>query len=107
LYAADVVASGGVPHTVLQTQRRLTADQAAELQAQWVSRAQVRGGAPAVIPPVVVFTQLAWSPADLALLDSRRFDSVMICGAFGVPPPLVGVPIPQGGLTYTSTTDLL
>ena len=82
------------------------ADQALELQAQWQARAGQRGGAPAVIPPDVAFTPLAWSPAELALIESRQYDAAMICGAFGVPPPLVGVPIPQGGLTYTNTTDL-
>lgn len=106
LYAADIMASGGVPHAVLQPARRLSADQAAELQAQWVQRTSARGAAPPVVPPDVAFTQFSWSPADLMLLESRQYDSAAICGAFGVPPPLVGVPIPQGGLTYTNTTDL-
>jgi HK97 family phage portal protein len=99
-YAAGVLEGGGYTPVVLRPARRVTAEQAAELQAQWVGRAAERGGAPAVVPPDVAIEQYAWSPADLLLLESRQFDAAMICGAFGVPPPLVGLPMPTQGLTY-------
>ena len=105
-YSADVLTSGGVPWVALQPARRVTGDQAQELQAQWMARASERLGAPAVIPPDIAVHQFAWSPSDLLLLDSRAFEAAVICGAFGVPPPLVGVPMDQSGLTYTNTTDL-
>ena len=106
MYASDVFASGGVPSALLKTQRRLTADQAAELQQQWIDRVAKRLGAPAVIPPEVDYTQLAFSPADLLLLEARAFEASAICGAFGVPPPLLGLPLESKGLTYTTTSDL-
>lgn len=105
-YASDVVASGGMPPVALRPARRVTADQAAELQAQWVNRAASRLGAPAVIPPDLAIEQFAWSPKDLLLLEARHFDSAMICGAFGTPPPMVGVPVPNLGLTYQTVEQL-
>ena len=104
--AGDVFAGGGIPNAILKSSRRLTAEQAADVQAQWLERVGSRFGAPAVIPPDLDFEQLAFSPKDLLLLESRIYDGTQLCGAFGVPPPLVGLPIPAGGLTYTTTTDL-
>jgi hypothetical protein len=106
LYAADVFASGGVPSTLLKPARRLTAEQAAELQQQWIDRVQIRLGAPAVIPPDVAFEQLAFSPSDLLLLDARSFEASELCGALSVPPPLLGLPLETKGLTYTTTADM-
>jgi HK97 family phage portal protein len=100
-FAADFYGGGGAPWAVLQPARRLNAEQAAELQAQWMSRAALRGGAPAVIPNDVAFTQFSFNPRDLLLLESREWDSKQICAAFGVPAFMVNLD-QSGGLNYSN-----
>jgi HK97 family phage portal protein len=100
-FAADVFVAGGVPWAVLQPQRRITAEQAAELQAQWVARSGTRGAAPAVIPPDVTFTQFSFSPKDLLLLESREWDAKQIAAAFGVPAFMLNLP-QADGLNYSN-----
>ena len=96
---------GGVPNAVLKSQRKLTREQAEELQAQWVERTAVRRGAPAVLPPEIDFEQLSFSPKDLLLLDAQTFDARVIASAFGVPPFLLNMPL-EGGLTYQNPAML-
>ena len=96
---------GGIPNAVLKSQRKLTQEQAEALQDQWVARASVRRGAPAVLPPEIDFEMLAFSPADLLLLDAQQFDARVIAAAFGVPPSLINMPL-EGGLTYQNPAML-
>ena len=100
-YAGDVYAGGGVPWAVLQPQRRLTAEQAADLQSQWVTRVGSRQAAPAVIPPDITFTPFSLSPADLMLLESREWDAKQIAAAFGVPAFMLNME-QAGGLNYSN-----
>lgn len=100
-FAADFFTAGGVPWAVLQPSRRLDEAQAKQLQSQWVARAGLRGGAPAVIPPDVVFTQFSFSPKDLLLLESREWDAKQIAAAHGVPAYLLNME-QSGGLTYAN-----
>ena len=100
-YAADVFQGGGIPPAILQPQRRVTAEQAAELQAQWVNRVGQRRGAPAVIPPDVTFTEFAFNPKDMLLLESREWDAKQIAAAFGVPAFMLNME-QAGGLNYSN-----
>jgi HK97 family phage portal protein len=100
-FAADFYQAGGIPWAVLQPQRRVTAEQAAELQSQWSARVGLRGGAPAVLPPDVTFQQFAFSPKDLLLLESREWDAKQICAAFGVPAFMVNLD-QSSGLNYSN-----
>ncbi|HEU0193313.1 MAG TPA: phage portal protein [Gaiellales bacterium] len=106
LYAADVYQSTGVNRVALKSARRLTADQAAEVQAQWVQAVSKRLGAPAIIPPDLDFLQtLTISPKDLMLLESRDWDARQIAAAFGVPAILLNIAV-SGGLTYQNPVQL-
>ena len=100
-FAADFYTGGGVPWAVLQSARRLDATQAAELQAQWSARVGLRGGAPAVLPPDVTFSQFQFSPKDLLLLESREWDAKQIAAAFGVPAFMLNMD-QGGGLNYSN-----
>jgi len=100
-FTANVYAGGGVPWAVLQPSQRLSAEQAAELQAQWVARAGARNGAPAVIPPDVTFTEFSFNPKDLLLLESREWDAKQIAAAFGVPAFMLNME-QAGGLNYSN-----
>lgn len=102
---ARTINDGGVPNAVLKSQRKLTKEQAEALQDQWVGRTAVRRGAPAVLPPEVDFEKLAFSPADLLLLESQKWDANVIATAFGVPPFMLNLTM-EGGLTYQSPAML-
>ena len=64
-----------------------------------MTRTAVRRGAPAVLGPDLDFEQLAFSPADMMLLDVQTFDAQVIATAYGVPAVLVNLPL-EGGLNY-------
>lgn len=105
-FAATVFSGGGIPPAILQSSRRLDAEQAAAVQAQWVVGGQTNPGAPRVLPPELAFLGQAFSPKDMALIESRGYDAEQIAAAFGVPAPLLNLPLPASGLTYTNTTSL-
>ncbi len=98
-YAADVFAGGGVPWAILQPSRRVTKEQAEELQAQWMTRKG--GGVPAVVPPDIAYKEFAFNPKDLALLESREWDAKQIAAAFGVPAFMLNME-QAGGLNYSN-----
>jgi HK97 family phage portal protein len=81
-------------------------EQSRALQDSWVAARQRSAvGVPAVIPPDIEFEQLAFSPADLALLELQEFDARAIASAFSVPAHLLNMPV-TGGLNYSNTQML-
>jgi HK97 family phage portal protein len=101
-----MVSGGGQPNAVLKSQRKLTSEQAAALQEQWVAaRARSSIGAPAVLPPEIDFEQLSFSASDLALLDVLQYDARAIASAFSVPAFMLNMPL-EGGLTYQNPETL-
>lgn len=99
------VNQGGIPQAVLKSQRKLTKDQAEDLQTQWMQRTQSRNGAPPVLPPELDFEVLSINPSDLALLDTQEFNAKAIATAYGVPAVLLNMAL-QGGLTYQNPAAL-
>jgi len=106
-YAADVYQSTGATRVALRsTQRRLSEEQALDIQGQWVAAATRRLGAPAVLPPDLELLQtLTISPKDLMLLEAREWDARQIAAAFGVPAMLLNIAI-AGGLVYQAPAQL-
>lgn len=106
-YAADVFRSTGATRVALQSkQRRLSEEQAAEIQAQWVAAVSRRMGAPAILPPdLELLDPLSVSPKDLMLLESRDWDARQIAAAFGVPAMLLNIAL-SGGLVYQAPVQL-
>jgi HK97 family phage portal protein len=105
-YAADVYYSTGVNRMALKSSRRLDAEQAAAIQAQWVAAVSKRLGAPAIIPPDLELLQaLTISPKDMMLLESRDWDARQIAAAFGVPAILLNIPV-SGSLVYQNPAML-
>ena len=102
-YAGEILSGGGVPSAVIKSARRLTADQANDVKLQWLARTS--GAGPAVLPPDLDFEQLAFSPKDLTLLETREWDAKQIAAAFGVPAPLLNMAL-AGGLTYQNPASL-
>jgi HK97 family phage portal protein len=99
------VSSGGVPMAVLKPQKKITAEQAANLQQQWAAATANRAGLPPVLPPDLEFETLSFDPKDLALLDTQRFDALAVAGAFGVPGFMHNLPL-EGALIYQNPQAL-
>jgi HK97 family phage portal protein len=106
-YAADVYQSTGVNRVALRsTDRRISAEQATEIQAQWVAAVSRRLGAPAIIPPDLELLQsLTISPKDMMLLESREYDARQIAAAFGVPAVLLNIAL-SGSVVYQAPAQL-
>lgn len=101
-----VMMDSGVPNAVLKSKRKIGPKQAEAIKNSWVRAAAVRSGAPAVIGPDLEFEQLAFSPADLMLLDAQAFDAKVIASAFGVPAYLLNLAM-EGSLLYQNPQQLL
>jgi hypothetical protein len=99
------VNQGGIPAAVLKSQRKLTAEQAENLQTQWMTATQRRNGAPPVLPPELDFEVLSINPSDLSLLETQEFNAKAIATAYGVPAVLINMAL-QGGLTYQNPAAL-
>ena len=100
------VTQGGIPQSVLKSQRKLTKDQAEALQLQWATATSARNGVPPVLPPELDFEVLSINPKDLALLDSQEWNARVLATAFGVPSVILNMAL-QGGLTYQNPIALM
>jgi HK97 family phage portal protein len=92
-YAQQFAASGGVPTSILTHDEELTAKQAADLQAQWVTARQSTLGEPAVLSGGVAWQATQVNPRDMALTDLSDRAQGRIAQLLGVPAPLVGIPV--------------
>lgn len=90
--AATVFSNGARPSGVLSVDKALTAPQRAEaerlLQEKFVGA--VNAGRPMLLDNGLTWQQLAMSPEDVQMLESRRFSVEEICRIFGVPPHMIG-----------------
>lgn len=99
------LAANPIPNAILKSEQKLTEEQARELQDQWVERAGLRRGAPAVLPPKLSFELLAFSPKDLLLLEAQQWDAKVIASAFGVPVFILNMSM-DGSLVYQNPASL-
>ena len=99
------VSQGGIPTAVLKPQKKITAEQAQNLQAQWMAAVTARNGAPPVLPPDLDFEVLSFNPADLSLLETQEWNSRVLATAFGVPSVLEHGRC-RVGLTYQNPAAL-
>lgn len=90
--AKSMFANGARPSGVLATDKTLTTEQRALaeklLQEKYVGAANA--GRPMLLDNGVQWTQLALSPDDAQMLESRQFSVEEICRVFEVDPHLVG-----------------
>jgi len=92
-YATQFASAGGVPSSILTHDEELTAQQAADLQTQWVTARQSTAGEPAVLSGGVSWQATQMNPRDMALTDLSDRAQSRIAQLLGVPAPLVGIPV--------------
>lgn len=100
-WGTQLAMTNGIPTAVLQSQAKLTKDQANELKQSWYEAAISRGTLPAILSGGLTYEPLNLKPEDIGLLDMRSFDEQRIASCFGVPLWLVGLPM-NAGLTYST-----
>jgi len=100
-WGTELAIGNGIPTAILQSQTKLTGEQARALKQSWAEAAMTRGTLPVVLSGGLTYTPLNLKPAEVGLLDLRAFDEARIASCFGVPLWLVGLPM-QDGLTYAT-----
>lgn len=105
-YATDLVAAGGIPHSLIIYPGRLTAEQRAELQFEWVTNRLAAMGMPGVLSGGVDFRTLSFNVEQMAMVDLARFNEARIAVMLRVPPFLVALPTGADSLTYTNINSL-
>ncbi len=105
-YAQNFAAAGGVPASILTHPEELTAEQAAELQAMWVTARASHIGEPAVLSGGVTHDAIQINPKDMALVELSQLTESRIVVLLGVPPFLMGLPSGGDSLTYSNVTSL-
>jgi len=102
----NLATRGGIPWGVIKHPRHLNQKEATDLQNGWVAAAGRRNGAPAVLSGGIELQALTISPKEMAMIEMRIFDESRIAAALGVPPYLVGLPHPEGGLVYANVNSI-
>lgn len=90
-FSGKLFGSGNLMSGILQTEQRLTKDQAEAIQERWKAKVQGIGNAfgTAVLDSGAKFQQLTMPSVDAELLASRHFAVVELARFFGVPPFLM------------------
>lgn len=91
-YSAKQFSSGSLMAGVLQTEQRITPEQADELAARW--RSKVAGLARAhdivALGAGAKFQPIQFPNSDIQMIESRKFQVVEIARIFGIPPHMLG-----------------
>jgi HK97 family phage portal protein len=88
-FSARFFAEASVPPGYLQTEGKLTDDDAKRYQAMWMANHGNRTRKPAVLGGGLRFETISLKPADVQFLDTIKATRSMICGFFRTPPHLV------------------
>ena len=106
-YGTTLAASGGIPSSILTHPEQLSAEQSAELQAQWVNARLSKIGEPAVLSGGITWEATQVNPRDMALIELLHFNESRIAYLLGVPAYLLGLPTPSSeSLTYSNVQDI-
>jgi HK97 family phage portal protein len=99
-YAAQWFGEGAVPAGVIETDERLTLDQARELQEMWMLR-HAGLHRPAVLAGGGKYHPIAVAPEESQFLDSIRANVATIARFYGVPPEMLAAES-GNSLTYAN-----
>lgn len=102
-YAGELMRNP-TPPAVLTHPLRLNSKQAEDLQSAWSSSLGRSRAVPAVLSGGITYQPLSLTPADVQLIESRRWNATEISTLFRLPPYLLGGSTGDS-MTY-STTEL-
>lgn len=108
-YATDLAEGGGIPKYVLQSEAKLTPEQAKNLLDQWWASRMANLGEPwkpAVLSGGVTAEPLQLNPQEMALHDLGQWNESRIAVLLGVPPFLLGLPSGGDSMTYSNVSSL-
>lgn len=90
-YGARLFGNGSLASGILQTDQRLTSDQADALSARWKAKRSGLGSAheTMILDSGAKFQQLTIPPEDAQFLQSRSFQISEVARMFGVPPHML------------------
>jgi HK97 family phage portal protein len=99
-FATDVM-QNPTPPAVLSSPLRLSKQQASDLQGAWTDSTARGRAIPAVLSGGITYTPLQVTPADVQLIESRRWNATMMAVLLGLPPFMLGGSIGDS-LTYST-----
>jgi HK97 family phage portal protein len=105
-YAMQIAEQGGIPHYVLEVERRLSREDREDLQQQWWDARVRKLARPPVLHGGMKAKQVQMTPADIGLTDLASFTEARIAVMLGVPPFLVGLPSGGDSMTYSNVSQL-
>ena len=90
-YASNVFGNDATPRGILGTDGILSDDAYTNIRESWNASHQGVSNSHriAILEQGLKFTPLSMSPADVQLLDARKYSRTEICGMFRVPPHMV------------------
>lgn len=105
-YAMEIAEQGGIPHYVLEVERRLNSDERRDLQDQWWAQRVAKLARPPVLHGGMKAHQIQMTPTDIGLTELASFTEARIAVMLGVPPFLVGLPSGGDSMTYSNVSSL-
>jgi phage portal protein BeeE len=106
-YTREVVATGGIALQTIETELSVDANEADELQSQYLAaRVQTPSAPPVFDGGAKLVDHPGVSPKDLTMLEIAQFNESRIAIALGVPPFLMGLPSGSDSMTYSNATML-
>jgi HK97 family phage portal protein len=107
-YSAEFFANGQRPDFLLTTEGTLNAGQIAQTKQSLEERHQGIGNRfkPLILQGGLKMQPITMSSADSQLLETRKYQVVDICTAFGVPPQLIGAQDSTAGWAGSSLEQL-
>jgi hypothetical protein len=100
------VSQDAFPAGYLKSENRLTSEQAEAAQQSWMLKTETRAGGTPVLGQGWTFENSGINPSDMALLDTQKWDAMVIANAYGVPAPILNMAL-EGGLTYQNPEALM
>src|SRR5690606_23285764 len=106
-YMQRLTETGGVPLYWITSDQRLSPDEAAEMQRDFVQTRMRNLGEPSVFGKGAELKQgQAMSARDMALLELAQWNESRIAVKLGVPPFLMGLPSGGDSMTYSNVSQL-
>jgi HK97 family phage portal protein len=105
-YVAEVAQGGGIPYYWLQTDRRMSQEEAEQLKDSWWRSRTQNPGRPPILTGGVTAARMQFTPAEVGLTDLAQFNESRIVTLLGVPPFLMGLPSGGDSMTYSNVSSL-